>query len=94
MNTSNLELADSIDYDNTISVSSPVWIDSTSNDDPSTDSTPLSSSVAHDSGAVVMPTDSKESAGNKNSVLHFLQFSVSALSFQPQCSLIEPGVSI
>ena len=66
-NTSNLELVDPIDYDTTIGVSSPIWTDSTSNEDPSTDSTQLSSSVAYDSGAVAIPTVSKESAGNKNS---------------------------
>ena len=66
-NTRNLELVDPIDYDTTVGVSSPIWIDSTSNEDPSTDSTQLSSSVAHDSGAAAIPTVSKESAGNKNS---------------------------
>ena len=66
-NTSNLELVDPIDYDTTVGVSSPIWIDSTSNEDLSTDSTQLSSSVAHDSGAAAIPTVSKESAGNKNS---------------------------
>ena len=68
INTSNLELADSVDHiDTTIHVSSPVWIDSTSNDGSSTDSTPLSSSVAHESDVMVIPTVSKESADNKNS---------------------------
>ena len=68
-NSLNLELADPIDYDTNVGVSSPIWIDSTSNEDPSIDSTLLSSSVAHDSSAVyiAIPTVSKESAGNKNS---------------------------
>ena len=60
-NAFNLELVDNV------SVSSPILIDSTSNEDPFTDSTLLSSSVAHDSGAEAIPTVSKESAGNKNS---------------------------
>ena len=60
-NAFNLELVDNV------GVSSPILIDSTSNEDPSTDSTLLSSSVAHDSGAEAIPTVSKESAGNKNS---------------------------
>ena len=69
-NTSNLELVDPNDYDTTVGVSSPIsglTVLSTSNEDPSTDSTQLSSSVAHDSGAAAIPTVSKESADNKNS---------------------------
>ena len=95
--------SDPIDYDTNVGVSRPILIDSTSNEDPSTDSTLLSSSVPHDSGAETIPTVSKESAGNKNSnaVLATTCAGDIALSptfppvqpkrvqFQPQHSLIK-----
>ena len=91
-NTCNLELVDPIDYDTTVGVSSRIWIDSTSNEDPSTDSTQLSSSIAHDSGTVAIPTVSKESAGNKNSnaVLATSTTCAGDIALSPKFSLVQP----
>ena len=91
-NISNLELVDPIDYDTTVGVSSPIWIDSTSNEDPSTDSTQLSSSVAHDSGAAAISTVTKESAGNKNSksVLATSTTCVGDIALSPAFPPVQP----
>ena len=99
-------MVDPIDFDTNVGVGSPIWIDSTSNEDPSTDSTLLSSSVAHDSSAVAIPTVSKESAGNKNSNVvlattcgsdialnpAFPPVQPRCVQFQPQHSLIKSGL--
>ena len=92
-NAFNLELVDPIDYDTNVGVSSPIWIDSTSNKDPSTDSTLLSSSVDHDLGAEAIRTVSKESAGNKNSNAVLATTCAGDIALSPTFPPVQPKFS-
>ena len=86
----NLELVDPIDYDTNVGVSSPILIDITSNEDPSMNSTLLSSSVAHDSGAEAIPTFSKEPPGNKNSNAVLVTTWAGDIALSPAFPPVEP----
>ena len=84
-------MVDPIDYDTNVGVGSPIWIDSISNEGPSTDSTLLSSSVAHYSSAAAIQTVSKESAGNKNSNAVLATICGSDIALNPAFPPVQPS---